>query len=233
MFSSAEAWGSSGTLKGEAMADILAVFMGSSLRVGGQVRLAGPPLLWRGIGMGLTVVIRVRVCEGGDADEDLTAVSLHHQLQLPPRLLYQLPRIDDVSLLQVPVFGSQARAGHLFDEDLTPKAQPKHVDGFVQRLQLSGRFWGWRVVIEPVPALIPPPFSSPSFSSLVLVLGAGPLPGAASSAVVPLAVCAAVQGPPPAAVPPWSVGAGGALLLAPPTAPPSLVGIPPPPVLGV
>lgn len=102
------------------------------------------------------------------------------------------------------------------------------VDRFVQRLQLPGRFWGWRVVIKMVPAPVSP---SSSFSSLVLVLQAVAVPGATSSAVVPLTVSAGVQGSSPATIPPGSVRAGRGPLLAPSAAPPSLVVVPPSPVL--
>lgn len=49
--------------------------------------LVRPSIQW------LTIVVRVRVCEGGDADEDLAVVSLNHQLQFPSGLFYQLPSV--------------------------------------------------------------------------------------------------------------------------------------------
>lgn len=41
----------------------------------------------------LTIRLGVAVDQRGHADEDLTAVALHHQLQLATRLLDQLPRV--------------------------------------------------------------------------------------------------------------------------------------------
>ena len=82
------------------------------------------------------------------------------------------------------------------------------VDGLVQRLQLSGRFWRRRVVIKLVPAPVPPSSSSSPFPSLVLVLHAVAVPWAAASAVVPVTLSAGVQGSSPAAVPPGSIRAG-------------------------
>lgn len=43
----------------------------------------------------LTIELRVAVHHWRDADQHLPSVSLHHQLQLPARLLDQLPRVAE------------------------------------------------------------------------------------------------------------------------------------------
>lgn len=109
----------------------------------------------------------------------------------------------------------------------------QNIDRFVQWLQLSGRFWGWRVVIKAVPAPIPPSSSSSSFPALVLVLHAVAVPGATPSAVIPLTVATCVQGSSPATFPPGSIRAGWRSLLAPSTAPYPLVVVSSTSVFGV
>lgn len=63
---------------------------------GGTLTLSLPRRLF----LGLTIVVRVGIGEGGDADQDVTSVSLDDQLQLPPGLLYQLPRIMQREVLR-------------------------------------------------------------------------------------------------------------------------------------
>lgn len=47
----------------------------------------------------LTIYFGVAVCHGWDSDEHLTAIPLHHQLQLPTRLLDQLPCVAQRQVL--------------------------------------------------------------------------------------------------------------------------------------
>lgn len=68
-------------------------------------RLPGLPLHWVGpaafqFRVSLTIELRVAVHHRGDADEHLPPVSLHHQLQLPARLLDQFPRVAERQVLR-------------------------------------------------------------------------------------------------------------------------------------
>lgn len=58
------------------------------------------PLHWIGpaafqFRVSLTIELRVAVDHRGDSDQHLPFVSLHHQLQLPARLLDQFPRVGE------------------------------------------------------------------------------------------------------------------------------------------
>lgn len=50
-------------------------------------------------GVSLTIKLRVAVHHRGDTDKHLPSVSLHHQLQLPARLLDQLPCVAERQVL--------------------------------------------------------------------------------------------------------------------------------------
>lgn len=61
---------------------------------------SGLPLLWVGpaafqFRVSLTIELRVAVDHRRDSDQHLPFVSLHHQLQLPTRLLDQLPCVAE------------------------------------------------------------------------------------------------------------------------------------------
>lgn len=67
-------------------------------------RLQGLPLHWIGPAafqcrVSLTIELRVAVHHGGDADQHLPPVSLHHQLQFSTRLLDQLPGVAERQIL--------------------------------------------------------------------------------------------------------------------------------------
>lgn len=61
----------------------------------------------------LTIVVRIRVCQRWDAHQDLAAVSLDHELQLPARLLNQFPCIVQREVLRHCAIDLQAEtSGH-------------------------------------------------------------------------------------------------------------------------
>lgn len=67
-------------------------------------RSPGLPLHWIGpaafqFRVSLTIELRIAVHHRGDADQHLPSVSLHHQLQLPARLLDQLPCVAERQVL--------------------------------------------------------------------------------------------------------------------------------------
>lgn len=76
--------------------------MGSIYDDGGH--LLGLPLHWIRpaafqFGVSLTIKLRVAVHHRGDTDKHLPSVSLYHQLQLPARLLDQLPCVAERQVL--------------------------------------------------------------------------------------------------------------------------------------